>query len=344
MHSQLRPFVEQGFIQAKQHPTLPLTIYNYTEKAQYEKHWTPETLMCRGLILDNAGEIIARPFPKFFNLSEMPEEWKPPAEPFTVQRKEDGSLGILYPAGDRWAIATRGSFTSEQAVHATQVFTERYAHLPWRHDVTYLFEIIYPENRIVLDYGDQDELILLAVLDKEPGKDLPLPDWFPRRADPRGDLAVLDTLVAWAKEPVENEEGFVVRFESGLRLKIKYDEYVRLHRYLTGTTARSVWELLSTGANIDELVQRVPEEFAEWVRQTAAALQEQYRQIELDAILDETNYSGDQSDRRAFAEYAKTKANPAILFAMRDEKPYSQIIWKQIKPAAERPFRKGEDE
>lgn len=299
--------------------------------------------MCRGLIVDAAGMIVARPFPKFFNLSEMPADWKVPEEPFTVHRKEDGSLGILYRGGDAWAVATRGSFTSEQALHATQVLQKRYAHLPWEDDKTYLFEIIYPENRIILDYGAMDDLILLAVLDTATGKDCPLPKWIPNHVFARADILNVATLAAWSKTAVENEEGFVVRFESGLRLKIKYDEYVRLHRLVTGVTARSIWELLAAGNSVDDLLQRVPEEFEAWVKETVDRFCSQFTEIEERAKRD-FERSNPSNDRRAFALEAKSRLYPSILFAMYDNKPYDHMIWKMIKPKAERPFKKEDDE
>jgi RNA ligase len=94
-----------------------------------------------------------------------------------VYDKLDGSLGILYFYDDKPYIATRGSFTSEQAERANKIFQKKYSHLHFNKEHTYLFEIIYPENRIVVDYGAKEDLILLAVLDTETGKDLELPDW-----------------------------------------------------------------------------------------------------------------------------------------------------------------------
>jgi hypothetical protein len=44
-----------------------------------------------------------------------------------VTDKLDGSLGILYPTPDGHAIATRGAFVSEQALHATELWLDRYA-------------------------------------------------------------------------------------------------------------------------------------------------------------------------------------------------------------------------
>jgi hypothetical protein len=42
----------------------------------------------------------------------------------------------------------------------------------FRH-LTFCFEIIYPENRIVLDYGNDEKLVLLGTFDKN-GKET---DW-----------------------------------------------------------------------------------------------------------------------------------------------------------------------
>ena len=63
--------VEEGWLISQNHPTLDLTIYNYSQKTQYESNWNKHTLMCRGLVLNSKGDIVARPFPKFFNYEEV---------------------------------------------------------------------------------------------------------------------------------------------------------------------------------------------------------------------------------------------------------------------------------
>jgi RNA ligase len=86
--------VRGGYISKQRHPSAPLTIYNYTHKCQYDWKWTPEALTCRGLIVADSGEIVARPFPKFFSVEQL--NGQTPAEPFEVYEKLDGSLGVLY--------------------------------------------------------------------------------------------------------------------------------------------------------------------------------------------------------------------------------------------------------
>lgn len=335
--AQLQPFIDEKYIGVQKHPLYNLFIYNYSEKAQYEHRWTDETRQCRGLIMDGQDHIVARPFPKFHNLEEMGPEWQAPAEDFTVTMKMDGSLGISYATPQGIQIATRGSFTSDQALHATRLIQERYSALPWEADkYTYLFEIIFPANRIVVDYGDLDDLILLAVIDTQTGHDMPLPAWFPNCVTTYDGITDLSALKGMAKD---NEEGFVVRFASGLRIKVKFDEYVRLHRLITGVNARRIWELLANGGNIDELIERVPEEFESWVKQTAGDLRVRYADIKLDCLRFFETHRQILPDRKAYAVVALQQPHTGILFAMADHKPYEQAIWKLIKPAAERPFK-----
>ena len=66
----LRELAAAGYLTCRQHPTEPLLIWNYTQKTQWERHWTPETMACRGLITTPEGEVAARPFGKFFNAGE----------------------------------------------------------------------------------------------------------------------------------------------------------------------------------------------------------------------------------------------------------------------------------
>lgn len=339
MHDRFRELVKQRYLTVQRHPTLPLSIYNYSKSAQYDRYWTPETIMCRGLILDDAGRVVARPLPKFFNLDELGPEWQVPPGPFEVTTKLDGSLGISYPTPDGPAIATRGSFVGAQAMHATDLLRSRYASLPWDLEhATYLFEIIYPENRIVVDYGDMNDLILIAVIDTATGADLPLPEWFPNRVA-RHD-AITD-LTALAAMPSDNGEGFVVRFADGTRVKIKFAEYVRLHRLLTGVTPRRIWELLAAGQDIGDLVKRVPEEFAEWVNATTQNLKSQQEEICADAMRRYEELKG--LSRKDAAMRLQLDPLRTLVFLLMDGRDITTPAWRMLRPAAELPFREDSE-
>jgi RNA ligase len=324
----LDAMVAEGWLRSQRHPEADLWIYNYTEKAQYENYWTPETLACRGLILDAAGEVVARPFAKFFNWGTPQAAGLPLHEPFVVTEKFDGSLGILYYLDDGARIATRGSFTSEQAIQGTAMLAAQ--DLEHRDDSTPLFEIVYPGNRIVVDYGERRELVLLAAIDHATGADRPLPMWSGRVAptiDGIEDPERLHDLAA------PNAEGFVIAWpHTGQRVKVKFAEYLRLHKIVTGVNARMVWESMCDGDALDELLTGIPDEIHDWIEATRGDLSQAFGAIYL-AAKEAFDARPPDADRKALAAYfLASGANPAVLFRMLDGKPVDDLIWKAIKP------------
>ncbi len=331
----LTSLIAEGYITQQKHPSAQLFIYNYTAKTQFERCWNELTLACRGLILDENQHIVARGFPKFFNWEEL----KPsdiPTLPFEVYEKMDGSLGILYWLDNQPFIATRGSFNSEQSTRATTILQKKYSNQIEKLDQskTYLFEIIYPENRIVLDYGEKEDLILLAILDTETGQDESLQDiGFPlvQRYDGLKDFVALKAL-AFA-----NKEGFVIKYQNGFRLKIKFEEYVRLHRIMTQVSNIDIWETLKNNLPLDEFLESVPDEFYDWVKATIASLHADYQAIE---TLCRANCVP-LATRKETAFYFQTLPYPKVLFAMLDERDYSAIIWRAIKPTWQKAFQRS---
>src|SRR5579884_1090887 len=111
--NELRKLHEEGYLYKQIHPTLDLTIWNYSDKTQFESYWNEYTLMCRGLVTDSVGNIILRCMPKFFNLSE--NKTIIPKEPFEIWEKLDGSLLQVGLYQGQRIITSRGSFTSDHA-------------------------------------------------------------------------------------------------------------------------------------------------------------------------------------------------------------------------------------
>ena len=155
---QIAMMVDLGLIRSERHPELPLTIYCYTDRAVFEREWTPETLNCRGLIVDDDGRVIARPFPKFFNHNEPDADKIGMHEGVFIADKIDGSLGIIYPTPSGYAVATKGAFCSDQAQYATKQLNTLYPDFVPVFGMTYLVEIVYPANRVVVDYMAIDDL------------------------------------------------------------------------------------------------------------------------------------------------------------------------------------------
>ena len=175
----LNTYFENGLLSKQSHPSLPLTIWNYTDKVQYDGVWDDVTLQCRGLITENVtGSVLVRPFNKFFNYEELVGKGFIPSKGdyVYIQDKMDGSLGILFNYDDEWVMATRGSFTSEQAIKGLEIVKSMYFLDSWLKEYAYLVEIIYPENRIVVDYKGKEKVVFLSVVLNEGWKWKPTDD------------------------------------------------------------------------------------------------------------------------------------------------------------------------
>lgn len=328
----LEQAIKDGWIQVQKHPEYPWYIYNYTQKTQYEKHWNELTLSCRGLILNENYEIVARPLPKFFNWEELNDD-KIPKLGFEVFEKLDGSLGILYWVDNKPYIATRGSFNSLQAKKANELLYTKYKNLIKNLNTrnTYLFEIIYPENRIVVNYGSREELVLLAIIETSTGKELSMDDiGFPRAKRIFG----INTIEDISKHYDLLNEGFVIKFSNGFRIKAKFPEYIRLHKIITEVSSISLWEDLKNGKSLEDLLKNIPDEIFQWVKEKRTQLTEHYLEIENQCKKDFKILNS----RKETASYFLTCSYPKILFSMLDRRDYSPIIWKIIKPDFEKPL------
>jgi T4 RnlA family RNA ligase len=333
----LLEMIDLGFVIKNKHPTEELYIYNYSQKTQFERVWNEITLACRGLILDDDYTIVARPFAKFFNLGEY-ENQEIPNLKFDVFEKMDGSLGILYFHNNKPFMASRGSFNSDQSIKANELLNSKYANCLANLDPskTYLFEIIYPENRIVLDYGNEELLVLLAIIDTQTGDEFPLKDLgFPvvKKYDGINDINQLKAL------ELLDKEGFVIQYSNNYRLKIKFSEYLRLHRIITQVSSINIWEYLKTEQPLDEVLEKVPDEFYDWVKNTKNKLISEFETIENQCtkdfkILDTVKET---------ALYYLTCQYPTILFSMMNNRNYKPEIWKRIRPEFEKPFKNCEE-
>ena len=338
MLPKLNKYHNDGLLYKQTHPTLPLTIWNYTPDVQYGEKWDEVTLQCRGLVTGTEGNVVARPFKKFFNLEENKHT---PTQDFEVFDKMDGSLGIMFKYNGEMICATRGSFTSDQSKWMSE-FAQKYNY----QDIivegfTYLFEIIYPENRIVVNYDGQEKLVLLGIINTETGEELTYDELFlgfdvVKKYDGVRDYSELKGKVE------QNSEGFVVRFSNGDRMKIKGEEYLRLHKIMTNVSTTGVWEFLSNGGDINEFLKDVPDEFYKKVKDYADLLKYGFYRVSEDCGKSHHYFRyGKYSDReieptkKQFAEHVMNHGHPpyrAVMFAMWDGKPYDKLIWNIIKP------------
>ena len=279
------------YILMQKHPSLPLRIFNYSPSAMFDDVWDHEVCICRGLIVDDEDNVIARPFYKFFNLNDTrhPETWEanlPKIAPM-VTEKMDGSLGICWQYRGESGIATRGSFTSEQAQWATSHLHTKYPHLMKMisDDETLLVEIIYPENVIVVNY-DFADIVALALVNNLDGSEWPL-TYLERRAEhgwPRVVKRFDKDLATVVSENVKNAEGYVLSWHfkdtHPARVKVKFPDYMRLHKLITGVSPKSLCKMLSEGLDpANDIGTELPQPFIDWVRDWTTKFLREYDRI-----------------------------------------------------------------
>lgn len=368
----IKALEEQGLVRSSRHPEFPLTIYKYTDICVFDRKWDEYTSMCRGLIVDDDGEVLARPFPKFFNIEEHADDERcnlPPLnwnQHFDIMDKLDGSLGIIYTWEGVPYVATAGSFDSDQAIRANQIFKSKGYDKYTKYDmgVTHLFEIIYPENRIVVDYEGLEDMILL---------DMVMID--------RGMFATKDALKSAAAQigcpvvkffdanniqelPVrENSEGYIIRFNDGTRAKMKFEEYKRLHYLMTGVTSIRIWENLMAGYGIKDFIENVPDEFYNWVKEKAELIQKEHDDLlaegrklmeDVDAAI--AHLPKERKYRALHEETQKRQRNPdvgalsgLIRKNMLVDRPdnnfphWNEQVWRMHRPKHELPFLLNEE-
>lgn len=332
----LHKYFEDGLLYKQTHPSLPLTIWNYTPKVQYEGLWDEVTSQCRGLVTDDKGNVVARPFKKFFNIEEGKHT---PTSDFDVYEKMDGSLGILFMYGGEWIFPSRGSFTSDQSIKGHELLNKYDLEL-LSPGYTYLFEIIYTENRIVVDYNGLEDVVLLGCVEITDGSEVDIHSEYytdnfnvVKKYDGISDYSTLKDMVE------NNAEGFVVRFSNGNRMKIKGEEYVRLHKIMTNLSTTAVWEVLSEGGSMESILTDVPDEFYDKIKEYEDELVGQFNILkrEYEWIFNKIRnvyfeVYDKEFNRGEFAELAKRYKYPSMLFSLLDGRDNTPNIWKIIKP------------
>jgi len=318
LHDGLVREVEAGYVNVQTHPEFPnLKIYKYSQSAVIERRWNEITLIARGLILDtDAKRVLATPFLKFFNYNELVPISDIMEKDFLATEKMDGSLGILfYYKG--WRVATGGSFASEQAQWANK-FLDKYIDTNYLNaQTTYLLEIVYPENRIVVPYSD-DALYLLSAYNK--GLELSRSEieviaglsgfGLPKTYD----FNELDKILHEASVIDHTREGFVIRFKSGVRVKIKGDEYCRIHKLISRVTPIAVWEMLLAGDNMEDAKNDLPEEMERDYENIVSILTSMYNEV-----VDGVEYAYEQT---------KHLSNKELGLALADKK--SKILEDEV--------------
>lgn len=320
----LERLIASRHISRSRHPSQPLSIFDYTTRTQFDGTWTPETIRCRGLVVHDDGAIVARPLDKFFNLDEHPSTMRERLSdaPLEVTDKLDGSLVILRNDPDGPAASTRGSFLSEQALWATQWLRSR--GLPKLDPgITLCAEFISPKNRIVLDYGEREDVVIVAARRIADGSELLRADLeaYARELGlPIVSYRTVDSLQVLLDEAqvAMGIEGWVVRFADGVRAKIKTPEYRRIHKLRCMLTPAIVRDALRD-STLDRLMMDLPEEMWPEIRSMAAEIDARV-ELTLIRIAQKHAETTARSDgtRKGYAALVQGDPDAKLLFMLLD--------------------------
>ncbi|MCX9084214.1 MAG: hypothetical protein OIN87_05360 [Candidatus Methanoperedens sp.] len=203
-------------------------------------------------------------------------------------------------------------------------------------EYTYCFEIIYPGSRIVVDYKGRCELVLLGVLNKENNHELD----HGKEAQEMGltcarefHFEELDHAQDYlAKMQGIDHEGFVCRYSNGLRLKIKSDDYKRLHKVITGFSEKDVWEALKQGKTLDDTESDLRSSKDNIIEKATVMFRD----------------ANKFSTRKEQAAYVLNHAYPegirAVVFSMLDGRigKAEEAAWNMIQPCSSESFAKDD--
>lgn len=332
---------ERNLVRCARSRRLPhLALLHYMDEAVYSRTWTPFTLSCRGLIVDRKRrKLLAVPFFKFFNLGESAAPALAELEAlgaFEATEKLDGSLGIAFHDAEsgRFLITTKGSLDSEHGEWASALFPESLKDAELLSRYTVMFEIIAERFRIVIDYrarGYAEGLYLLGVRENETQRLLGRAE-LEEFAAKHGlkicrsySFASIAEVVDRTKELPHSEEGYVLRFAGDVMVKIKGPEYLRVHRFLSNLSEKSLLECLATGQE-KQVLDQLPHVAEEYRDQVVAGLGRFH--AEAAAFLkgcEESFAAAPRADRRTFAQWVLSeppKERSGFLFKMLDGKKF----------------------
>lgn len=317
-----------------------LHVWCYGPATAYNDDWDDITTLCRGLVTDNDGTVISLPFPKFFNWGQPrapgPETTQ---KPFWAYDKMDGSLIIVGNRDGQAVVSTKGSFNTWHSEAAREMLS---GWVPVEGS-TALFEFIHPNNRIVVDYGDRESLVLLGAVAHSDRCDHFQPEDYAAQSGWFGDMAPprqfnLQSTLRTVEDPENgpNREGFVLVWPNpegpSARVKIKFAQYVHLHGVLSRLSNVAVWEALSTGT-FDALLEIVPDELYDKVHECADALIQQHAEIlgTAQEVADHVRSTFDtRREQAAFVQ--ATAEHSGLVFKALDAKDADKAAWQIVKP------------
>lgn len=322
----LLSLINEGYIRKAEHPTLPLFIYNYTPKTQFEQVWNNITRITRGLVLDETYQFIIKCPEKFFNKGEpfassinlfncrISEK----LDGYYISIKQDSKYGLI--------ITSRGSFHN-QYTEAVKSFLTPNVIEQLKPDYTYFCELCQNfagDEAIILTQHPTPKLVCWAIRDNLfqeviPNSSCPLP------------IAKKLSLSEAKKYLQQKVEGVVAQdLNTFERVKIKTEWFIQHHRILSDCTKKRAWEILSQGKLIQDL--DIPDEMMPKMQQYEKELMADYQNL-WSKILKADYETSELTDKELglLNKYQDLKPYIFLLRKDKDQQCFNKI-WHAIQP------------
>lgn len=248
---ELKQLVADGYVRVSKHPTIPLYIYNYTSLTEFEENWTDITRKCRGLVLDENGNIIINCIPKFFNQEQKfaaklgsDLEITEKNDGYMIQIQRNEYLGLE----DDMLVTSRGSFDN-QYVDKAKEFIKGHER-EFEPDYTYICELccnFSGDEGIIVTKHPIPKLVCFAMINDE-GEEIPLED-LPSCLE-RVKSFTSDEMSEYLNKEVE---GVVLKDQNNNRVKVKTEWFLERHRIISDCTEKRAWEVCRNYTDIAEL-------------------------------------------------------------------------------------------
>lgn len=256
--SNLHQYIQDGYIRESHHPSLPITIYNYTQAATFQEKWDNITLHTRGLILDDDDNPIIQGPTKFFNQSE---KWsaKFDISKSIISEKLDGYY-ISIKLDDHYGliISSRGSFCNKYTSAAEKLITSG-IRAKLGHNIQYFCELLQNfkgDEGLIVTKHPTPKLICWAMRGEDGKEIIPTPENCPFQISPK---LSFEESKKYLTQEVEGVVAYNPATEE--RIKIKTDWFLNLHRLISDCTPNRVWEICKSGGKVEDF--DIPNEFME---------------------------------------------------------------------------------
>jgi T4 RnlA family RNA ligase len=318
-----------------------ITIISYMIATK--EYWKiPLALETRGITFNSKGEIIARPFEKFFNYMEIKENFPKNIKGKIqgVYEKRDGSMISPVLINGQIYLKTKKSFYSEIAIDATNHFPANIAYfsvLLIKDRISPIFEYTSPNNKIVLNYGEIPKFVLLAARDMDTGEYIESTSLFKMAKEYGVDIIpeyklsfneILDNI-----QNQEKFEGYVALLNDKRRVKFKTNWYLTNHRIATELRIRDVAELV-IDEKLDDIkstlvqegydLKKIEDIEEEVISQISEIIKEceywynKYKHLDIKNFVEKI-----KSDKYSYEYF------PLIISLKREKEPNYREYWKQ---------------